>query len=163
MGGRRGFGVGLFSALAAVLAASALCLAAERMPGPNPAALWRHITKADPYEKWDQWPDHQGMREGNAPHGPLHRVFGNAKALGSTTLPAAEGSILVKENYTARREMSGLTVMYKVKGYNPAAGDWFWVRYSPDGSAVTFGKPSGCISCHSLREDNDFILTHEFR
>jgi len=25
------------------------------------------------------------------------------------------------------------TVMYKVEGYNPDAGDWFWVKYSPQG------------------------------
>jgi len=32
--------------------------------------------------------------------------------------------------------------MYKVAGYNPGAGDWFWAKYSPQGKADKFGKPS---------------------
>jgi len=53
--------------------------------------------------------------------------------------------------------------MYKVAGYNPGAGDWFWAKYSPQGKADKFGKPSGCVGCHVTRAKNDFILVHEFK
>ena len=53
--------------------------------------------------------------------------------------------------------------MYKIKGYNPNDGDWFWVKYSPDGKADKAGKPKGCIGCHGTRANNDFILVHEFK
>jgi hypothetical protein len=33
-------------------------------------------------------------------------------------------------------ELKAITVMYKIKDYNPADGDWFWVKYSPDGKAT---------------------------
>ncbi len=52
--------------------------------------------------------------------------------------------------------------MYKVKGYNPKAGDWYWVKYGTDGSVAKAGKPKGCVSCHSGAEDNDYILVHDF-
>ena len=52
--------------------------------------------------------------------------------------------------------------MYKVKGYNPNDGDWFWVKYDPTGKADKFGKPKGCIGCHGTRAKNDFIVVHEY-
>ena len=32
-----------------------------------------------------------------------------------------DSSIIVKENYTADKKFVALSVMYKIKGYNPAA------------------------------------------
>lgn len=52
-----------------------------------------------------------------------------------------------------------LSVMYKIKGYNPEGGDWFWVKYSPDGKVEASGKVKGCIDCHSKQKDNDYIFT----
>jgi hypothetical protein len=53
--------------------------------------------------------------------------------------------------------------MYKVPGYNPDDGDWFWVLYGLDGSVKKEGKPAGCVGCHGSRAKNDFILVHEFK
>lgn len=136
--------------------------ASAEMPGPNPDALWNYITKVSPYQKWSFWPDHQGMQEGRAPHGPLHKVYVNDKALKSAHPPVQYGAIEVKENYSPAKELKAITVMYKVKGYNPKDGDWFWVKYTPAGKADKFGKPKGCIGCHGTRAKNDFILVHEF-
>ena len=137
--------------------------AADEMPGANPQALWNYITKVSSYKSWAFWPDHKGMQKGHAPHGPWHKVYVNDKALNSAQPPVQYGAIDVKENYNRAKKLKVITVMYKVKGYNPDAGDWFWVKYSLDGKADKFGKPKGCIRCHGVKASNDFITVHEFR
>jgi hypothetical protein len=138
-------------------------IAFAEMPGADPDNLWNYITKVSPYKKWAFWPDHQGMQQGRAPHGPLHKVYVNEPALKSKTPPVQYGSIEVKENYSPDKELKAITVMYKIKGYNPKDGDWFWVKYTPQGKAEKYGKPKGCIGCHGTRAKNDFILVHEFK
>jgi hypothetical protein len=133
------------------------------MPSPDPDALWNYITKVSPYKEWSFWPDHQGMQPGRAPHGPLHKVYVNDRALNSVRPPVQYGSIAVKENYDKAKELKAITVMYKVNGYNPKDGDWFWAKYTLDGKAGPFGKPQGCIGCHGTRAKNDFITVHEFK
>ena len=133
------------------------------MPGADPDNLWNYITKVSPYTKWAFWPDHLGMQPGRAPHGPLHKVYVNEPALKSKTAPVQYGSIEVKENYSPAKELKAITVMYKIKGFNPKDGDWFWVKYTPQGKAEKSGKPKGCIGCHGTRVKNDFILVHEFK
>jgi hypothetical protein len=133
------------------------------MPGPNPADLWNYITKVSPYKEWSSWPDHQGVQPGRAPHGPIHRVYVNDRALNSPKPPVQHGSIQVKESYNKAEKLMAITVMYKVPKYNPKDGDWFWVKYTPKGKAKPFGKPAGCIGCHGTRVRNDFILVHDFR
>jgi hypothetical protein len=145
-----------------VFAISGASVSAE-MPGPDPVALWNYITVESPYQNWSFWPDHQGMQPGRAPHGPFHKVFVNDLALNSPKAPVQHGSIEVKENYSKAGELAAITVMYKISGYNPNDGDWFWVKYSPDGKADVAGKIEGCIGCHGTRASNDFILVHEFK
>ena len=134
-----------------------------QMPGPDPDALWQYITKVSPYTEWAFWPDHQGMQPGRAPHGPLHKVYVNDRALNSVKPPVQYGAIQVKENYNKAKELKAITVMYKVHGFNPKDGDWFWAKYTLEGKAGPFGKPKGCVGCHGTRANNDFILVHEFR
>jgi len=152
-----------FIILVAGLVIGSLAVADMPGPDPEPAALWKYITKTSPYTKWGFWPDHQGMQPGRAPHGPLHKVYVNDRAVNSSKPPVQYGSILVKENYSKDKELKAITVMYKVNGYNPGSGDWFWAKYSLDGKAAKFGKPNGCIGCHGVRANNDFVTTHEFK
>lgn len=151
-----------------ILMATSLCLAFSaaamaEMPGADPDALWKYITKDNPYTKWGFWPDHQGMQPGRAPHGALHKVYVNDRALKSTRPPVQYGAIAVKENYDKNKVLKAVTVMYKLQGYNPGDGDWYWAKYSPKGKADKHGKPAGCIGCHGTRANNDFILVHEFK
>ena len=132
------------------------------MPGPNATALWMYITKEAPYTEWSFWPDHQDTQPGRAPHGPLHKVYVNDILLKSAQTPVQYGSIEVKENYSKDNELKAITVMYKIKGFNPEDGDWFWVQYTPDGKAEKEGKVAGCIGCHGTRAKNDFIVVHDF-
>jgi hypothetical protein len=133
------------------------------MPGSDAADLWNYITKVSPYQNWSFWPDHQGMQDGRAPHGPQHKVYVNDKALASNAPPLQFGAIQVKENFNMAGELKAITVMYKIKDYNPADGDWFWVKYSPQGEAAKAGKPAGCIGCHGTRANNDFVIVHDFK
>jgi cytochrome P460 len=148
-------------ALIAALFFSAAALSAE-MPGADPAQLWNYITRVSPYTSWSYWPDHQGMQRGRAPHGPKHRVFVNDIALKKNKVPLPQGSIQVKESYSRSGRLMNITVMYKIKGFNPADGNWFWAKYNTKGFARPSGKPRGCIGCHGTRERNDFVLVHDF-
>jgi hypothetical protein len=132
------------------------------MPGADPKELWEHITKTSPYTQWKFWDDHQGMLEGNEPHGSFNKVYVNDKAYDSSSAPFKYGAIVVKENYNKKKKLMALTVMYKVKDYNPGAGDWFYARYTTRGKAKPYGQPKGCVSCHSANADNDFIFVHDF-
>ena len=157
-----------FSKTIVIMTALIMCFAAwayaeQKMPKADPDALWTYITKTSPYKLWKFWPDHQGMQPGRAPHGPYHKVYVNDRLYSSSKTPVQNGSIEVKENYNRSKKLKVITVMYKVMGYNPGAGDWFWVKYSPNGRVGKSGKPRGCVGCHSTRAANDFILVHEFK
>ena len=117
------------------LALFASLQAMAEMPGPDPKALWEYMTKTSPYTQWKFWDDHQGMLPGDEPHGSFHKVYVNDIAYASTSAPTKNGSVVVKGNYNDKKELMAFMVIYKVEGYNPSAGDWFWVRYTPEGKA----------------------------
>lgn len=152
----------LFLAVLAVAGAPAAVTAGD-MPGADAAALWKHITETAPYAKWSAWPDHQGMKPGRAPHGEKNKVFVNDILLQAQSVPAPYGSIQVKENYDNKEKLQAITVMYKIKGFNPKDGDWFWAKYTPDGKPGPAGKVDGCINCHGSASRNDYIFVHELK
>jgi hypothetical protein len=156
--------LGLILLLAACLGLGAYALAgaASHMPGPDAGELWTYITETNPYQKWGQWPDFKGVRSSRSPHGPYVQVYVNDIGLNIKKLPATYGTIEVKEGYDGDKKLDNITVQYKVKGYNPDAGDWFWVKYTPQGKVDVSGKPRGCIRCHGANPRLDYILAHEF-
>jgi len=133
-----------------------------QMVAPDAKALWRHISEEFPYTGWEYWDDHQGLQKGDAPHAPQHKVFVNESGRTSKSAPVNFGTIIVKENIGNDNKLKALTVMYKMKDYNPKEGDWFWAKYSPKGKVEKSGKIKGCISCHNSEEENDYIFVHEF-
>jgi len=134
-------------------------------PGPDAKNLNEYIVKYNPYRTWPLWPGKGKLYKGTEPHGALLTTFVNDAAYRSIKKKKgmAEGSIIVKENYTADKKFDALTVMYKIKDYNPEAGDWFWVKYAPDGKALASGKAEACINCHAKKKDNDYIFTGEVK
>ncbi|MHB8881079.1 MAG: cytochrome P460 family protein [Thermodesulfovibrionales bacterium] len=130
-------------------------------PGPDALKLNEYIIKYDPYRAWQLWPDKGRLYKGSQPHGALLTTFVNNAAYFSLKQGKgmADRSIIVKENYTADKKFIALSVMYKIKGYNPAAGDWFWAKYSPDGKVEASGKVTACIDCHARQSANDHIFT----
>ena len=66
---------------------------------------------------------------------------------------------MIGDRFVGPKTLAAITVMYKKAGYNPQVGDWFWVKYGPDGSVKKEGKVGGCINCHGAGADNDYLLT----
>lgn len=156
----------LFLTLLAAHLALAPALAAggqDRMPPPQAQALWGYITKTSPYSKWGQWPRYKGVHRSRSPHGPYNQVYVNQAGLSSTKVPMNYGTIQVKATQAKNGKIKDIVVMYKVKGYNPEAGDWFWAMYTPKGRPLAVGKLAGCIRCHAALGDNDYVLVHQFR
>jgi len=97
------------------------------------------------------------LYKGQSPHGAFLTSYIND--VGYNSLKKKEfdyGTIIVKENYTPSEKLAAITVMYKIKGYNPEGGDWYWAKYSPKGEVQAQGKVKGCISCHSDVKDYDW-------
>ena len=131
----------------------------------NAQTLWERITKTDNYKKYKFWPGHEGMQRGQSPHGIFHIAYINSilkNALPISNRIAPDGSIIVKENFNSSKELKLITIMAKVKGYDPENGDWFWGKYSPDGKVLMAGKLAKCAECHkaSYDIDNDFVVLH---
>ncbi len=150
---------------------------AQEGPAADGAALLDYLLNQDPYTAWgtwnaDRWSDFGGLLVSGEPHGNTIRIFVNDVAREAVladdfdgTLPY--GSIVVKENYMGALsnpgEVAALTVMYKVEGFNPQAGDWFWLKAAGDGSAVMAeGAVEGCINCHSQEGNADYLLRYAF-
>jgi hypothetical protein len=145
------------------------------MPGLTRAQLTHHglkaedfieyITVADPYSKWQMWPGTGKLHEGKSPHGhgALVSIYVNRAAYRSIgeKKGMADGSIIVVENYDSGKNLTGLTTMYKVNGYNRGAADWYWMAATPEGKAQRSGKVQPCIDCHTAQAKNDYIWTGE--
>ncbi len=137
-------------------------LAGLKGPDAEGQAVWTYITKDKPYTNWPLWPGKGKLYQGKEPHGMLLTTYVSEDAKKIINKKAGEfdyGAFIVKENYKPDKTLAAVTVMYKVKGYNPEAGDWFWAKYNPDGSIDKEGKVGGCINCHRNASDNDWVFT----
>ncbi|MFO0753749.1 MAG: cytochrome P460 family protein [Thermodesulfovibrionales bacterium] len=136
------------------------------LPGADAQKLGEYILRGSPYSHWKMWPGKGKFYKGTEPHGALLTTYVNDVAYeslrsGRGVLP--DDSLIVKENYTADKTLSSLTVMYKVKGYSPKAGNWFWAKYTPEGKAEAAGDLEMCITCHGKNKENDYIMTEKLR
>ncbi len=124
--------------------------------------LLEYISEENPYQQWSMWPGKEAMYPGQEPHGALLTTYVNEPALRAIEERSGQmpnGAIIVKENYTPERQLAGVTVMYKKTGFAPEAGDWFWLKYSPEGQIEEEGQVQGCIGCHSRAANNDYLFT----
>jgi hypothetical protein len=152
----------IFIALSFIVSAVAFVDAGENLPSADAGKLWTFMTETHPYQGWGYWPGYAGIYPGKSPHGKYLKLFANPIALKAARegKPMPDGAILVKENYGEdQKTLMAVTPMYKVKGYNPDGGDWFWVKYGPNGEIQVAGKPKGCVSCHGAVKDKDWIFT----
>jgi hypothetical protein len=133
------------------------------MPEPDAERLNDYIIRFNPYRAWQLWPGKGRLYKGAEPHGKLLTTFVNDEAYRSikNRTGMAYDSIIVQENYTSDKRFDALTVMYRIKGYHPAGGDWFWVMYAADGKARGSGKVEVCLRCHEKKKENDYIWTGE--
>lgn len=133
----------------------------EELPEPTADAFWDYISRVD-YTQWQFYPGYEGMYPGESPHGAHLKLYANdiAYEAAKNGEPMPDGAILVKENYGKDEStLVAITPMYKVSGYNPDAGDWFWAKYGADGKTMTAGKVDSCISCHKQMGDGDYVIT----
>jgi len=138
-------------------------LAAEgKVLAPEGKAVVGYLTKTVEYRSWPHWPGKGSLYQGQHPHGAFLTTYVNpeaAKAISARAGTLPDGAMVVKENYSADKQLAAITVMYRVKGYNPEGGDWFYLKYAPDGSIDKEGKVAGCIGCHAAVRGNDWLFT----
>jgi len=143
--------------------------------GPGDVAratsLWQSMRG---YRSWSSYPGLAGFQPGRSPHGKFLKYYINDAAARNPS-HAGAGYLIVKENYTAQDSstLASVTVMQKIPGYDPADGDWFWVKFGPDGSImkneknmalagrVAKGMPKGCIACHANAGGEDFLFVND--
>jgi hypothetical protein len=140
--------------------------AADQQFQPSGKAIWVQMQNADYTRNWAMWPGTQALYKGNEPHGMLLTTYVNKPALDAIrnkagTMP--DGALVIKENYMPDGKLAAITVMYKAKNYNPSDGDWYWVKYEPDGRVDVEGKDPMCIACHGAVRTNDFLFTGPVR
>lgn len=129
---------------------------------PDGAAVIAYLTRAVDYHDWPLWPSKGELYQGQHPHGAFLTTYVTpeaAKAILARVGKLPDGAMVVKENYSASKQLAAITVMYRVKGYNPDGGDWFYLKYAPDGRIDQEGKVPGCIGCHAAVKGNDWLFT----
>jgi len=148
--------------ICALFFAVSLSIAEGNLPSSDAKKLWSYITKINPYLGWGFWPGYVGIYPGKSPHGAYLKLYANTIALKAAREGKlmTYGAILVKENYGKdKKTLMAITPMYRIKGYNPEGGDWFWAKYEPNGKVLKAGKVKGCIDCHSMQKTNDWLFT----
>lgn len=144
--------------------------------------LWDKMKNENYQKTWKMWPGKEAFYEGKELHGTFlttkepHETFlttyVNAtahEAIVKTEGKMPPGAIIIKENYLPDKNITSITVMYKIEGFDPNAFDWFWVKFAPNGKVVTeekdgktvtlAGKVASCIECHGKQTSNDYIFT----
>jgi hypothetical protein len=113
---------------------------------------------------------------GGPPHGPVREVL-EAIIDGKRVIVkrnfGGEGVSVESVSQNRAAFLKAITVMAKREdGYDPENGDWFWVKYKPDGNLhtnakgiklagrVAKGMDKGCIFCHQSASGNDLVFLH---
>lgn len=111
---------------------------------------------------------------GTDPHGMMLETFYT-----DATVDGQTGTLVVKRNYgpegvtvdqvlgDREEHLDAVTIMFRRgQDYAPDSGNWFWVKYLPDGSldqapdgTPLAGMAQGCISCHASAEGDDYLFT----
>lgn len=129
--------------------------------------LWQALEKqkfVGP-ERINVWPF-----EGKQPHGAIQQVVSGPITVDGRTAKAivkvnhgGEGATVGSVYADPNQNLRAYTVMYKMaEGYDPAANDWFWAKYAPDGALDKSpdGKPLAgrvmmCVACHKAIGGDD--------
>ncbi len=126
--------------------------------------LWKTLGESRYATNWHYIPGKPpGFYKGTEPHGAVLRTFVNNIAYDAIQAKAGgypDGAVIVKENYAPDgKKLGAITVMKKVKGYDPEHGDWFWAKYGPDGRVQASGKVASCIACHGRAKAQDYVFS----
>ena len=130
------------------------------------ASVWDYLKKEGYAKNWKMWPGTTAMYQGPEPHGAFLTTYVNDAGLKSINAKKgkfSDGSMIAQENYSKDKKLKFIAVMYKVKGYNPQDGNWFWAQYKPDGRIESEGKVDECIKCHVAQKGNDYVYTSKLK
>jgi hypothetical protein len=150
-----------------------------KMPAANGAEVLEYFMKTSPYTSWNLLPiakypntiRTEYLREGSHRffNGKIAKTYYNdigTKALnaGEATMPV--GTMIVVPRWNPAPDGSiapedkpdDIVVMYRVKDYDAANGDWFYMAYAGDKIAAE-GKVEKCQTCHLAVKDKDFRFT----
>lgn len=147
--------------LIALTAYSAAALASAKLPAADGKEVVAYLNQVN-YLGWQLWPGKAKLYEGRHPHGAFLTTYvskGAYQAIVGKAGIIPAGEFVVKENYTPEKQLDAITVMYRQTGYNADGGDWFWLKYKPDGTVLAEGKVGGCIGCHAAVKTNDWLFT----
>ncbi|MFQ5730493.1 MAG: cytochrome P460 family protein [Planctomycetaceae bacterium] len=135
------------------------------------AKLWDYLQTIQ-YRNWAPAAG-QGLDAypGKSPHGAFLKMYLNRVAASNAKSPPY-GSIIIKENYGKdKKTLMAVTVMYRVKGYDAANNDWYWVKYKPDGTVARTppdkgskpiaGRFKSCINCHDGAAGDDYYFAND--
>lgn len=129
------------------------------------ADLW---TEIDGYDTWGQVGAWTGVVLHEGSHGGAShvQVWFNDVAEADHGGTISDGGISVKETYNDENGDTALKifVMKKIDGYDADNGDWFYARYSPDGTVDVAGADAigGCAGCHNAAtEDGLYTATQD--
>ena len=131
------------------------------------ANFWQHIMK--PGAAYNTWKplDHEPPNvEVENPHGNESPTYANdVAAKDPKNLPV--GSILVREDYDDQRQRQSISVLYRVKDYDPEHGNWYYLRFTETGAVMRgtdnkplAGKVASCIDCHARASGKDFVFSN---
>lgn len=132
------------------------------LPRADGQALFSYLTQTVDYTRWPYWPTKEALYPGQYPHGTFLTTYVNPIAHAAIeaqqgVLPP--GSIVIKENYSASKQLVAISVAYKNPQDSSPQGDYFWAEFTPDGQILQEGSPETCISCHTAVRDNDWLFT----
>jgi hypothetical protein len=130
------------------------------------ASVWDYLKKEGYAKNWKMWPGTTSMYQGPEPHGAFLTTYVNDAALKAITGKKgkfSDGAIIAQDNFSKDKKLKFISVMYKVKGYNPQGGNWFWAQYKPDGRVEAEGKVDECIKCHVVQKGNDYVYTSKLK
>ncbi len=117
--------------------------------GLDAGKFYLYLTEDTPYTGWKLWPG-SSRHPADSPHGPLVTTYVNPAAYESLTAgkELKTGSLIVMENRGLDGGFRGLSVRMKIRGYNSAGDDWYWLQYDEQGEATSRGKGYECLACH---------------
>lgn len=114
--------------------------------------------------------------KGTSLHGPVLQYLES-----EVSVDSQRGTVIAKRNHRGEgltveqvineptAHLDSLGVMFRREGgYDPAHGDWFWVKFMPDGTVATTpqgakmaGQTKPCIACHTPAPGEDFVFSHD--
>ncbi len=135
------------------------------LPGASAEDVTKYIFEKNPYRKWRLFPGTKALHPGLRPdiqgtqHGEFLTTYVNDIAYKAIVEKEGfpDGSIIVEENYGPDFTLTSIDIMYKVRGYDPKAGNWMWVKSMPHEVDGRTGKMAWCVNCHAQAKGGDYI------